>query len=120
MSTGQAPAAGIGGASNQGGQSSGGTGQSAQLNVGPPCTPGGGPALANLPASATIATGTNDMQAVTVNGTDVYYFDHGVGVYRSAYARLRAVRRAQRFLNESHRTIMTPSAVTVRHFNAPA
>jgi len=70
-----------GGGSNQGGQSNGGTGESAQVNVGPPCTPDG-PTLASLPASATIATAIKDMQAVTLNGSDVYYFDHGVGVFR--------------------------------------
>ena len=73
----------VGGASSQGGQGGGGTGLSTQVNAAPPCSPVG-PAFASLPASATIATATEDMQAVTVNGSDVYYIDHGNGVYRIA------------------------------------
>lgn len=82
--TGSAAAGGTAGTSteaNQGGASTGGTGQAAQVNVGPPCTPTG-PAFSSLSASATIATAAADMQAVALNGADVYFLDHGKGVYR--------------------------------------
>lgn len=70
---------GVGGALNQGGQSAGGTGQATHVNEGPPCTP---VAVANSLEPATIATASYDMQSVTVSGADVYYLDHGKGVYR--------------------------------------